>query len=254
QAVHFQFVSPNLPGPEEGACAVRRFLVAHGVGIAVAISVAAHERAAPTALGGAMSRTGAGCLVLAGLLFGCETFSPSAPNVPPLTEGDQLFYDNFNRTTGMGQAWTVPFGAFTTDGAYARGTAPSSYAFWVGQPDLDGTVQASVSAPANSYVGVVARASATAPDRDHYAAYLDPGGRVGLARRTNYSYSYLGTGPVASSGPHVLALRAVGAGPVTLSVWLDGQEVIYAVDSSGDARSGGRVGLFDYSGKAQPFD
>jgi hypothetical protein len=206
------------------------------------------------ALGDAMSRTGAGCLVLAGLLFGCEASSPSAPNVLQLTEGDRLFYDNFNRTTGMGGAWTVTLGAFTTDGAFARGTVASSYAFWVGQPDLDGTVEASVSAPNNGYVGVVARASATAPDSDHYAAYLDPEGRVGLARRTDYFYSYLGTGPVASSGTHVLALRAVGGGPVTLSVWLDGQEVIHAVDSSGDARSGGRVGLFDYSGKAQPLD
>jgi hypothetical protein len=42
---------------------------------------------------------------------------------------------------------------------------------------------------------------------------------------------------------------------VTLSVKLDGQEVIHAIDNSGEALTGaGAAGMFDYNGSGQRID
>jgi len=57
------------------------------------------------------------------------------------------------------------------------------------------------------------------------------------------------------AGAHVLALLPSGANPVTLSVSVDGAEVIHYTDSSTSALTvGGLAGLFDYSGASQPLD
>jgi hypothetical protein len=153
-----------------------------------------------------------------------------------------LFLDEFDRTTGLGSAWTVPFGAFSTDGT-ARGTQSSSYAFWIGQPDASSTVSVTLPRPSDTYAGVLARANPATPDRDHYAAYLGPDGRVAIARRDAYVYTYLGTGPVAAAGSHTLALNATGAGPVTISVSLDGNAGGTPADAGARLDGGGSVAV-----------
>jgi len=104
-------------------------------------------------------------------------------------------------------------------------------------------------------VGVTARATSSGPDAGHYAAYFNPDGTIGLARRNSWSYSYLGSAPRPTAGPHVLALRVSGANPVTLSVALDGTEVIHTTDSSPQALTvAGLAGIFDFNGKGWPLD
>src|SRR5262249_28717856 len=91
------------------------------------------------------------------------------------------------------------------------------------------------------------------PDKDHYAAYVQPDGTLGLARRDDYYYSYLATGPRVGSGTHVLALTATGTSAVELSVKLDGVEILHATDSSASAHASGLVGLSDYNGPSKPW-
>src|SRR5205823_3970290 len=55
-------------------------------------------------------------------------------------------------------------------------------------------------------------------------------------------------------GSHVLALKASGSNPVTLSLTIDGVEAIHAVDSGSSALAAGLAGIFDYNGAAQPID
>src|SRR5262249_38988608 len=137
----------------------------------------------------------------------------------------------------------------------AHGTAEHSYAVWTGSPDANASVAITLGAPiAPTYAGVIARANAGAPEADHYAAYVGPDGAVALARRHEWIYSYLGTGPQVSGGGHRIQLTATGAGPVSLIVTLDGATVITATDSSPQAlTAAGRAGIFDYIGASRPL-
>jgi hypothetical protein len=168
--------------------------------------------------------------------------------------GGVVVQDDFHRTGGLGPNWQVTFGAFSTNGTAAVGTVKPSYAFWNGPPSGDVTVAITVGPPlAATYYGVTAHANPAVPDRDHYAAYISPDGTVGLARRDDYAYTYLGTGPRLSGGAHRLSLTASGTGPVQLSVKLDGVEVIHASDGSSSARASGLSGIFDFNGTSQPL-
>lgn len=166
-----------------------------------------------------------------------------------------LFTDGFDRSTGLGSAWTVPAGAFSTNGVAALGTRPTSYAFWTGAPPADVMASVRLTTPIPStYVGVIARGAASSPDADHYAAHVGPDGSIGLSRRRGWAYALLATGPRFPSGAHVLALSVKGTRPVELSVLLDGTEVIHFSDSSTSALGSGRTGIFDYNGASTPID
>lgn len=167
-----------------------------------------------------------------------------------------LFTDDFTRTTGLGSAWSVAHGAFSTNGSVALGTAAQSYAAWTGSPPADVTVSANVQRPtASSYVGVIARATASAPDSDHYAGFVLPDGSLGIARRNAWSYTYLALGSSIGTGVHALSLQAVGTGPVALTLLVDGVPALTATDSgTGAITVAGRAGMFDYNGASQPID
>lgn len=107
---------------------------------------------------------------------------------------------------------------------------------------------------ASTYVGVFKRGDATHPDRDHYAAFVDPSGIIKLRRRNNYSYSSLVTGPAFPSGTHVIGVSTAGTNPVQITVTLDGETVIEYSDSSSSRLNGTKVGIFDYNGAGQPID
>jgi hypothetical protein len=185
--------------------------------------------------------------------------APPGDLAAPSTGGGSsgtAFVDEFDRSS-LGPSWTVVSGAFSLSGGAAVGTARKSYAIWVGLPDADAPVGATLG-PAGStttYTGVWARANPTAPSADHYAAYLAPDGRVGLARRNAFIYSYLATGPVLPAGAHTIQLTATGAGPVRLTVTVDGVAVLTATDGSAQALTGaGRAGIFDYDGSSRRFE
>ncbi len=183
-------------------------------------------------------------VVVGGLLW-CHAAAAQSP----------LFADEFNRLTGLGSAWRVAFGAFSTNGSAALGTRPSSYAFWIGAPPADVGVSALLHpSPSATFVGVVARGDPTSPDRDHYAGFIGPDGAVGVARRTGYVYQILASGPRVSRAAHRLTLTVTGARTVTLSLAVDGVEVLRATDTSSAALSSGLSGIFDYSGVSTPID
>jgi hypothetical protein len=102
---------------------------------------------------------------------------------------------------------------------------------------------------------VVARATPSRPDADHYVAFVGPDGKVALSRRNGWVYTQLAAAGPLPAGAHVLTLAPSGANPVVLSVKVDGAEVIHFTDSSTSAiKVGGKAGIFDYNGAAQPLD
>jgi hypothetical protein len=185
----------------------------------------------------------------------CTTGTCGGGGVPnQCGSASAMFTDDFTGTS-LGSSWTVARGAFSEHGGAAFATAKRSYAVWTGSPGATSTVAVTLGPPTSStYAGVIARASAAAADRDHYAAYLGPDGSVMLARRNDYVYSYLGTGPKAQTGAHTIVLVVSGQSPVKLTVLLDGVAVINATDSSSQAHTAaGRAGIFDYNGVSRPF-
>lgn len=166
------------------------------------------------------------------------------------------FRDRFNNSSSLSTGWVVPHGSFTVTDYSARGTSPQSYAVYVHPITADAIVGVTIPRPTTyTWIGVVARASTPAPDRDHYAAYIDPNGYVGVSRRTAYVYTPLALGPRVVAGKHRLKLQATGSGPVRLRVWIDGLPVIDTTDTSGSAlTSAGQDGFFDYNGTSEPSD
>jgi hypothetical protein len=165
-----------------------------------------------------------------------------------------LFSDAFSTSGSLDSNWTVSSGSFTADGSAAAGTSAPSYAFWTGSPTADAISRIRLSSVVSTYVGAITRAG-TVPDRDHYAAYIGPEGNIHLARRNDYTYTYLADGGAFPSGSHTLSITASGTNPVVLSLKIDGSEVLSFTDSSASRLSAaGRVGMFDYNGAGQPID
>jgi hypothetical protein len=164
------------------------------------------------------------------------------------------FSDDFTGTS-LGPNWSVARGAFSESGGAARGTAPHSYAVWIGTPDSNAPVSVTLGPSVSpTYAGVIARANSSVPDRDHYVGYVGPDGRSAVASRNNYVYTYLGFGPQVGPGTHTLTLTATGTSPVTLSLEVDGATVITAVDSSAQAHASGSAGIFDFNGASRPLE
>jgi hypothetical protein len=206
--------------------------------------------AVPTIAAGKVFASTSSALQVYGLLNGSTGGGGSDGG----TSGDAAFVDDFTGTT-LGSNWFVAHGAVSVVNGAAVGTAPASYAVWVGTPGADAPVAVTLAPPiAPTYAGVIVRGDPNAPDVTHYAAYVAPDGSVGLARRNNYVYTYLASGPTVSPGTHTIQLTASGAGPVTLTVAVDGATVITAIDSAPQALTlAGRAGIFDYNGASRPL-
>jgi hypothetical protein len=112
-----------------------------------------------------------------------------------------LFSDSFNRTSGLGSNWSVPYGSYTTDGSMAvSGTPPSNGNWAMAKANLginNYSVEADLIVPANSlYSGLVARSSdASYFDSTLYAAQLSTDGNVYLYRRNNWNWTQLASAP-----------------------------------------------------------
>ncbi len=174
-----------------------------------------------------------------------------------ITAPPPVFNDEFNRSGTLGGTWIPTRGSFSANGSAAVSARVQSYAFWNGSPALNDTSVIRLSTPIKpTYVGALARAANDgSPDREHYGAFVAPDGLIYLARRDNWSYTFLATGPRFPSGTHELSLTASGTGPVSLSVKLDGTQVLSYSDSSARARkNAGRAGIVDYNGAGQTID
>jgi hypothetical protein len=169
------------------------------------------------------------------------------PPVPRL-----LFADDFDRTTGLGASWRVPYGSFTTDGNYAvSGAAKGSKGDWalVAAPigTNDYSVEATLVVPAGSLdSGIVARSSGRGSDA--YSARIATDGSVSLYRRNAWSWTRLGSvgAGIAAGTPYAVKLLAQGSSPVHLEVWVDGARLVSYDDASGSRIAGGVPGIVGY--------
>jgi hypothetical protein len=212
---------------------------------------------------GALTSTGkAGIFDYNGAGQPLDHFSVVGPDSPTgggstggSTGGVSQFLDPFVHSGALGSDWLVRSGTWTSNGSAAQGSG-NAYAFWIGTPAADDTVTVTLESPIRStWVGAITRGSIGSPERNHYAAFVAPDGAIHLARRNDYVYHYLADGPEFPDGNHQLSIAATGAGPVTLSVLLDGAEILRYVDTSPEAlNQTGSAGMFDYSGSGQSID
>ena len=163
-----------------------------------------------------------------------------------------LFSDNFNRTSGLGANWDVPWGPYTTDGAYAVSGTPPLQGNWAQLLPNLGTdnyaVVADIIIPSGSLdSGIVARSNDSFDFTDNlYSAQISTDGSVYLYSRNNWNWTTLGSyaAGIQVGVTYTLKLVATGSSPVHLEVWLNGTKRISYDDSPGYAS--GSVGMVNY--------
>jgi hypothetical protein len=185
--------------------------------------------------------------------FACLLWIPSQASAQSI-----IFTDNFNRMTGVGANWQVPYGSFTTTGTSAvSGTPPISgnWARYISTPtSSDYAVSADIVITANSlYSGVVARSSGGAFDSDVYTAQLLSDGTLRLYRRNNWAWTLLQSvsAGIAVGLSYNVRLVTVGANPVHLEVWLNGVQQIAYDDSAAGQLTTGSAGIQNYASGIQ---
>jgi hypothetical protein len=167
-----------------------------------------------------------------------------------------LFYDDFNRTTGLGSNWKVWYGSYSTDGSHAVSGSPPIQGNWASVvPNLgtnDYMVSAGLLIPAGSlYSGIVARGSSSTDfTLTLYSAQLDATtGSLNLYRRDNgNTWNMLATyaAGVQAGMIYVVTLLVKGS---TLQVSLDGVPRITFNDTS--PVMAGAAGIENYAANVE---
>jgi hypothetical protein len=170
-------------------------------------------------------------------------------------QAPSLFFDSFDRTTGLGANWTVRYGSYSTNGTAAVSGAPPVNGNWAKLNPSLGTANYAVAAdlivPAGSlFSGLVARSNdPNNVDRNLYAAQISTDGSVYLYRRNEWNW----TPPLASAPAGIVAntsynlkLVVTGASPVHLEVWLNGARKLAFDDNSQNAIASGAPGMQNY--------
>ncbi len=159
-----------------------------------------------------------------------------------------LFADDFNRSTGLGGNWSVPYGSYSTStagGGQAISGSPPTAGNWAAaaSPAL-GTdnycVTANLMIPANANdTGIVARSVGSDFTSDLYAAQVWTDGNVYLFRRNNWNWTQLASNSagITAGTVYKLSLIVIGSSPTHLEVWLDGSRQI-TIDDSTDIATG----------------
>lgn len=167
-----------------------------------------------------------------------------------------LFYDSFNRTSGLGANWSVQNGSFTTDGSMAvAGTMTSSGTGNWAQltatlPNSNYSVAADIIVPSGSFdSGLVARSNDSASfSRTLYSAQIATDGNINLFRRNDWNWTLLAStaGGIVANTSYNLKLIVTGSNPVHLEVWLNGAQKIVFDDSSTSQIATGAPGMENY--------
>ena len=167
-----------------------------------------------------------------------------------------LFYDSFNRTTGLGANWSVSDGSYTTDGNFAvAGTMTSSGTGNWAQltavlPNSNYSVAADITVPSGSFdSGLVARSNDSVNfSRTLYAAQIATDGNINLYRRNDWNWTLLAStaGGIVANTSYNLKLIVTGSNPVHLEVWLNGAQKIVFNDSSTSQIATGAPGMENY--------
>jgi hypothetical protein len=177
-------------------------------------------------------------------------------NIAP-APGGALFFDDFNRTSGLGGNWNVTSGgSFTTDGANAvSGANPENWARVVPSVGTnDYVVSADMVVPTGSlFSGIVARTTTVNTDQTLYAAQIATDGHVNLYRRNDWVWTQLGSAAVTITAgtQYHLALAVSGSSTVHLEVTLDGVQRITYDDSSASRVTTGAPAIQNYNGSVR---
>lgn len=162
-----------------------------------------------------------------------------------------LFNDDFNRTSGLGAAWTLYAGAFSTDGSAAVSTGGSNFAGVAAPLGTDDYLLESVlTIPSGAfYSGITARANPSTFTADQYAAQIAINGTVNLYRRNASVWTLLKSAPadIAAAVPYTLSLKVSGSSSVSLEVSLNGSLVLSYSDSSSSRLTSGIAGIENYN-------
>lgn len=162
-----------------------------------------------------------------------------------------LFEDQFNRTTGLGPAWKVTAGAFSTDGNYAVSSGAANWAqITENLSTNDYTVESLLIVPAGSlYSGIVARGNPSAFSSDLYSAQIATDGTVNLYRRNAGTWTQLknANGGIVANQAYTLKLKVAGSNPVNLEVSLNGSLLYSYQDSAANRILSGVPGIENYN-------
>jgi hypothetical protein len=179
-----------------------------------------------------------------GVASASATVTVTPPAAPP-----PLFADTFNRTTGLGAAWTLVSGGFTLDGALANPLASWNEAQVAGFSALNVAVESLLHLAPTGNVGVRSRVSTNRTQG--YAAFISNKGVVQLMRRVNNNDVPIRSVTTAMdlTVEHLLRITTVGTGPVAITVSVDGVSLITfsdptatAITATGGATIVGRSG------------
>jgi len=167
-----------------------------------------------------------------------------------------LFYDSFNRTTGLGSNWAVSDGSYTTDGNFAVGGTMTSSGSgnWAkltaALPNSNYSVAADITVPSGSFdSGLVARSNDSVNfSRTLYAAQIATDGNINLYRRNDWNWTLLAStaGGIVANTSYNLNLIVTGSNPVHLEVWLNGAQKIVFSDNSTSQIATGAPGMENY--------
>jgi hypothetical protein len=178
-----------------------------------------------------------------------DHFTVAAGSMP--SPSNVLAQDEFSIPGALGGPWTTWTGSFLVASGAAHSAAPRSYATIAGVAAADVRVSALVSPNGLNDSGVLARALG---DRNHYVGWLDQNGSAHVARRNDWSYTYLADATPQLTGPHKLTLSVSGNGPVHITLYLDDNPVIDVMDATvGALTSAGAVGIFSWQGAGPTF-
>lgn len=167
--------------------------------------------------------------------------APPSPPLPPPATGSALFADNFDRATGLGDAWLVTAGSWSTKGSRGIRTRVES--------DLDGREQAQVRALRcgdcrvearliNFAAGFAALDLRVQPNGDRYDAALLADGHLQIRRWRAGASTVLGDVPsgIAELGWwSKISLESTGTGPVQLVAAVNGVPKLSVTDASTSA-------------------
>lgn len=164
-----------------------------------------------------------------------------------------MFADSFNRSTGLGNGWTIKYGGYSTDGD-AVSAAPPINGNWAKVNSVgsvaDLAVETILMLPAGApYQGVVARSASSEFDQDLYSAQLSYDGNVNIYRRNNWEWTLLGSANigVVPNQRYRLKLVVTGSAVVHLEAWVDGVKRLEVDDSSPARHLTGGVGMACYN-------
>ncbi len=167
---------------------------------------------------------------------------PSPPDAG--TGSGLLFSDDFERTGGLGSAWLVDRGTWSTDGR-ARSTRTGTNAIRVAPVQCADCLWEATLETGGRDASIFLRAPASRPS-DGYELLLRGSGEIQLRSWVSGSMRILArlSGAANTSRAVRLGLEVTGNGPVALTAFVDGVMKLTATDTSSGLPNAGFAGMW----------